>query len=77
MTMTFEEYDSILKQFESMSIPVFFPTLAQIDLFDKEPNKWLFFCCYLYEKSQPTQTAAERYSKQNMMFFINKHLKLV
>jgi hypothetical protein len=76
-TMTYNKYDQLLETFNEMKAPLYWPTIQQIDEWENDPDKWLEFCCYLYEKSPAPTTGAERYSKRNMLDFINRHLQLV
>lgn len=77
MQVTFDEYDEILSRFEHMQSETFWPSKEQIDMFEKNPKKWLLFACYLYEKGKEPNDNFERYSKRNLKNFINKHLKIV
>lgn len=77
MQMTFDEYDAMIEKFESLKTPVCWPTPEQILMFEKDPDKWLKFCCYLYEFAPNARTDEEKESKHNMMTYINRHLELV
>lgn len=79
--MTYDEYDQMLEKFELIKekkrVPVFWPTLQQIDGFREKPEEWLVLCCYLYECNPKPKTQSEKYSKSNLSMFINEHLVLV
>lgn len=75
--MTFEEYDQMIERFKNLHTKTLWPTVGQIDDMEKDPERWLFFCCYLYEFGKKPVTNQEKYSKKNISLFINKHLELV
>lgn len=50
--------------------------MAIIDMFKKDPEKWIKYCCFLYEFNPAPSTAEEKYSKKNLSGFINKNLEL-
>lgn len=81
ITMTYDQYDELLDLFEKVKagekVPTFWPTVEQIDMFEKDPKKWIKFCCYLYEENPAPRTHEEKYSKRNLSGFINRHLELV
>lgn len=77
MKMTFDEYDEILEKFEKMPKYVFWPTMEQVEMFRKDPEKWLLFCAYLYEMNPPPATKDEELSRYDMMKFIYDNLFLV
>lgn len=80
ITMTYDQYDELLELFDKIKkdekvLPVW-PTVKQIDMFEKEPKKWIEFCCYLYENNPAPRTQEEKYSKRNLSAFINRNLEL-
>ena len=80
ITMTYDEYDSMIDVFQKIKerdkvIPVW-PSVTQIDMFQKDPEKWIKYCCYLYEFNPGPATAEEKYSKKNLNNFINRNLEL-
>lgn len=77
MTMTFEDYDKLLERFAKIKTKTFWPTLDQIDMFDREPEKYIIFACCLYQMGTPPKTNAEKYGKKNLYNFIIEHLVLV
>ena len=77
MQLTFDEYDQIIEKFEEMSAPTYWPTVKHIDLMEKNPNKWILFACYLTVKGTEPRNNEERYSKKNLLNFIQRHLDLV
>ena len=77
MQMTYDEYDALIERFEKLKTPVCWPTEEQILMFEKNPDKWLMFCCYLYEFAPHARTEEEKESKHSMLRFINRHLELV
>lgn len=81
LSMSYEEYDKLLETFEEIKtgekVISYWPTVPQVDLFWEDPEKWIYFCCYLYEFNDPPKTAEEKYSKKNLFEFINRNLQLV
>lgn len=80
LEITYDYYERMLEAFERIKdrekVPVFWPTVIQFDQFEKDPEKWINFCCYLYECNPAPKTAEEKYSKKNLQAFINRHLEL-
>lgn len=75
--MTFEKYDELLDDFNNMKkVPSLWPSIEQIDMFEKDEDKWLTFAIYLLEKNPPPKNAKERYSKKNLLAYVNRHLVL-
>ena len=80
ITMTYDEYDNLIDEFEKIRktdkvIPVW-PSVALIDMFQTDPEKWIKYCCYLYEFNPAPANAEEKYSKKNLNYFINRNLEL-
>ena len=78
--MTYDEYDALVEKFEKIKesgkvIPIW-PTIQQVDEFQKDPEKWMAFCCYLHEFNPEPKTAEEKYSRRNLSDFINSNLEL-
>ena len=78
VTMTFDEYDSLIKSYEAIQkkVPPLWPSLKQIDMFGKDIDKWLMFAVYLLEMNPEPKNRQERYSRANLLAFVNTHLKL-
>lgn len=77
MKLTFDEYDELLEKFEKIEGNTFWPSVQDIDLMEKNPDKYIVFCCYLLEKNKKPETNQEKYSKKNLHSFVNKYLELV
>lgn len=77
MQLTFDEYDSLMDKFSKINTETYWPTREQINMFEIEPDKWLLYCIYIYEKGKPPVNITERYSKKNLSEFINKHLEII
>lgn len=77
--MTYDAYDALMEDFGKIKnkVPVYWPTVTQIDRFSENPGKWLMYCCFLYECNPAPDTAEEKYSKKNLFDFINDHLTLI
>lgn len=76
MQMTFHAYDLMMDRFGKTHIKPYYPDPAEIDEMEKDPDKFLAFVCYLYEKGQTPTTKAEEYSRENLKDFIARHLEL-
>ena len=76
ITITYRQYDEMLEKFKEMKTKPIWPTPEQMDIFKADPDRYIFFLCYLCEKSKPV-TKAEKYSRQNMMNFISEHLEFI
>lgn len=49
MTLSFSEYDKMIETFRSYNTPVFLPSLDEIAMFERDPERWLRFAIYLSE----------------------------
>lgn len=80
VSITYDEYDQLLELFEKIKagekVPPYWPTVEQVDMFSEHPEKWIKFCCYLYEFNPEPKTPEEKYSKKNMAAFIHRNLEL-
>lgn len=78
MKMTYDEYDALTEKFEIIKkekqVPVYWPTVQQIDEFEKDPDKWILFCCYLHDHNPEPKNPGDKYSKKNLGSFIRNHL---
>lgn len=77
MIMTFEQYDKLLEKFEHVHVSTYYPTPEQIEIMEQDPERWIVYACYQYEKGGNPRNSAEKYGRKNLMKFINKHLVLV
>ena len=48
MTLSFSEYDKMIETFRSYNTPVFLPSLDEIAMFERDPERWLRFAIYFY-----------------------------
>ncbi len=76
MQVTFHAYDVMLERFGKMHVRPYYPDPAEMDEMEKDPDKYLAFVCYLYEKGQTPTTKAEEYSRENLKDFIARYLEL-
>lgn len=77
MKMTYDEYDAMLEAFEKLSTKTYYPDPLEIDKMGEEPDRWVKFACYLYEKGEKPKNQKERYSRENLKTFIQEHLELI
>ena len=77
LQLTYDEFDKKKEKIDSINLEPYFPTLEELDLFENDPSRWLWFVLYLYENNPEPSNNFEHYSKKNMLLFINKHLQLV
>ena len=71
------KYDEYAEQFEQIESPTYWPTVEDIDLMEKEPDKWILFCAFLLEHNNEPLTNEEKYSKKNLSKFVNNYLELI
>lgn len=76
MKMTYDEYDEMLDVFQNLSVKTYYPDPVEIAKMEENPDKWIKFVCYLYEKGKKPQNQKERYSRENLKGFIEKYLVL-
>lgn len=76
MKMTFHAYDQMLERFGKMDVKPYYPDPAEMDEMEKDPDKFICFACYLYEKGETPVSKSEEYSRRNLKDFISKHLEL-
>jgi hypothetical protein len=74
--ITYDQYDQMLKKFEQVKASPYLPTLEQIDMWEKNPKKWLLFAIFCYEGVGKPQTKNEQYRKQTLLHFVDSHLIL-
>lgn len=77
MKMTYDKYDTMLEVFEKLTAKTYYPDPLEIDQMGKNPDKWIKFACYLYEKGEKPKNQKERYSRENLKTFIQEYLELV
>lgn len=75
--VTYDEYDKKLKKMRKMTLEPYYPTLEEIDIFYRDPKRFLWFAVFLYENNPKPRTNLEHYSKKNLGFFINDNLELI
>lgn len=80
MVMTYAEYDRLLEVFKQIkakeTVMEYWPSVEQMDQFEINPEKWILYCCYLYECNEPPKNPTEHYSKKNLLAFIGRYLVL-
>lgn len=52
MKMTYDEYDEMLEVFQNMSVKTYYPDPVEIAKMEENPEQWIKFVCYLYEKGK-------------------------
>lgn len=77
MKMKYDEYDVMLEIFKKLTAKTYYPDPLEIEKMSEEPDKWIKFACYLYEKGEKPKNQMERYSRENLKTFIQEHLELV
>lgn len=76
MNMTFDEYDKLIEKLKKVEGSTYWPEISEIDLMAQNPEKYIVFACYLLEHNNPPQNNAEKYSKRNLLDFVNRNLEL-
>lgn len=77
MEMTFDEYDELVEKFEKIKGLTYWPSVDDIDLMNKHPDKFVVFASYLLETNDIPRNNDEKYSKKNLNRFVNSHLELL
>ncbi len=75
MKITYYEYEKLQEKFQTIKVAPFYPNPVEIEEMEKNPEKWILFACYLYEKCNKPVNAAEKYSRINLKEFIYRHLE--
>ena len=76
MVMSFEQYDALLERFQKIKVRTFWPSQEQLEEMEKDPDRFLIFCCYLYETGKKPVSEAERENRKRLYRFINRNLEL-
>lgn len=76
MKMTYDEYDDMLELFNTLTAKPYYPDPIEISKMEENPDEWLKFVCYLYEKGSKPHNQQEQYSRENLKNFIEKYLTL-
>lgn len=77
MTLAYSAYDALVSSFASYETPAFLPSLDEIEMFEKDPSRWLRFALYLSEFSPAPSSDAEHYQAQLLSQFLYDHITLV
>lgn len=77
MQMTFTQYDEFVNQIQLLKHVTYWPSIADLDYMQKDPERWILFACYLQERNETPHTNEDKYAKKNLLAFINSHLDLV
>lgn len=79
MKITYDDYDRCSETFEKMKTAAYLPTAKQIEMFEKDPEKWLMFCIYCHDRAPAAKDLSEedREKKEMLQEFISRHLELV
>ncbi len=75
--LTFDQYDSLVEKFEKLEVPTYYPTQEQIELMEKDPEKWMLYACFLSECGRKPKSKEEEYRRKGLLLFINTYLELV
>lgn len=77
MTLSFSEYDKMIETFRSYNTPVFLPSLDEIAMFERDPERWLRFAIYLSKFGPAPKTDTEHYQSQLLTQFLYSNLSMV
>lgn len=78
MKFTDKSYDEMMARFESIrNVPIYLPTEDEIESFEADPDKYLIWCIYLYDRlpALKTLSPAEKKRKLKLQDFISRHLE--
>ena len=77
MSMTFQQYDDNVEKMKEMETRTIWPTPTQMELFEQDPQKWIFFLIYIYEYGISPKNKEEEYSRRSVNLFLQEHLLLI
>ena len=77
MSMTFQQYDDNVEKMKEMETRTIWPTPTQMELFEQDPQKWIFFLIYIYEYGISPKNKKEEYSRRSVNLFLQEHLLLI
>ena len=69
MVMSFEQYDALLERFQKIKVRTFWPSQEQLEEMEKDPDRFLIFCCYLYETGKKPVSESEREKQKAVISF--------
>ena len=76
MSMSFQQYDENVEKMKGMETRTVWPDTSQMEIFEKDPEKWIFFLIYLYEYGIKPKNKEEEYSRRSVNLFLQEHLLL-
>lgn len=74
--ISYDTYDAFLEVCDQIDGPTYWPDLDDIEIMRENPDKWISFACYLWEKGKKPQSKEEQYRKKNLFLFIQDTLEL-
>lgn len=77
MQVKLSEYDDLVEKFGEMKTKTYWPSEEQIEQFESDPEKWIMFCIYNYEKGKKPETDEERKRRRLLSDFIERHLEII
>ena len=77
MKITFEEYENLLDKFDKINIPEYWPLPNDIEVMEKNPDKYIIFAIYLDSRCQSPHNMEQRYSKTNLCNFLIDNLEII
>lgn len=76
-TLSYDDYDKLLRTFATYGTPAYIPSPEQIDLMTQDPDKYLRFALYLSEFGPSPSDDTEKYERQLLTQFLYGHISLV
>lgn len=81
MTMTFDEYDSLIelmknKLIKEKNIHPAYPDSTEIEKFKDNDDDWIRFAVFIYEFSPKPKTNEQRYARKALFQYLKKNLML-
>lgn len=64
LKISYDTYDVFLEVCDRIESPTYWPDIDDIDIMRDNPEKWIAFACYLWEKGQKPQSKEEQYKKK-------------
>lgn len=76
MNMTYEEWDTTTELFSKIQQDTYWPTSIELEMMEKNPDKYLLYIAYKLETNSEPETKEEEYSKKTMLQILYDNLEL-
>ena len=77
VTMTFDEYDRMMEEFQKLHLKTRWPALDDMEILESDIQRFLPYACYLDGYGETPRNKDEEYRKRTLRLFIQEHMELV